>query len=223
MKLILSLWLVVSSSLCYAASPAFHLQNGDLLFQDLNCGEFCDSIDSVTYGYGNSYVSHVAMVIDSSESHPQVIEAGSRGVIITSLNQFLAQSLDESNHPRVMVGRINSVYQPLIESALHYSIAQLGKPYNSSFIAANGKAFYCSELIDNAFSYANHGIRIFRLNKMDFTDGKSSQILPLWQQYYQSLHVTPPQGFPGTNPGMMSRESFITIVHYYGKLRTHNN
>lgn len=223
MKLVFRLWLMTCTSICYAGSPSFNLHRGDLLFQDLNCGEFCDSIDSVTYGYGSSYVSHVALVINSNESQPQVIEAISKGVTITPLNTFLARSHDENGNPRVMVGRLNEHYQPLIESALNYSQQQIAKSYNASFIAANGNAFYCSELVDLAFESANHGMRIFHLNKMDFTDGKSTQISPLWQKYYQALQVAAPQGYPGTNPGMMSRESFISIIHYYGKLRTHES
>jgi hypothetical protein len=56
---------------------------------------------------------------------------------------------------------------------------------------------------------------------MNFTNGTSESITHLWQRYYDNLHMSAPQGMIGTNPGMMSRESFITIVHYYGDLRQH--
>lgn len=213
--------LIANSALADSSTNNFKLQAGDLLFQDLNCGKFCDSVDSVTYGYKNSYVSHVALVINASESNPQVIEAVSNGVSITPLAQFLGRSLDEQNQPRVMVGRLTPTYQKLIPEAINIAELQLGKPYNESFVAANGQAFYCSELIDYSFQNANHNHALFQHVPMDFTNGKSTKILALWQNYYQNLQVKVPQGQLGTNPGAMSRESSIQIIHFYGQLREH--
>lgn len=213
--------LIANSVLADSSTSSFKLQTGDLLFQDLNCGKFCDSVDSVTYGYKNSYVSHIALVIDASESNPQVIEAISNGVSITPLTQFLDRSLDEKNQPRVMVGRLTPTYQKLIPEAIQVAELQLGKPYNESFVAANGQAFYCSELIDYSFKSANHNYPIFQHLPMDFTNGKSTKILALWQNYYQNLQIKVPQGQLGTNPGAMSRESSIQIIHFYGQLREH--
>lgn len=213
--------LIICPALADVAANNFKLQAGDLLFQDLNCGKFCDSVDSVTYGYKNSYVSHVALVINASESNPQVVEAISQGVSITPLGQFLNRSLDEKHQPRVMVGRLSPTYQKLIPAAIHIAELQVGKPYNDSFIAADGQAFYCSELIDYSFQKANHNQALFQPLPMDFTNGKSTKILPLWQNYYQNLQVKAPQGQLGTNPGAMSRESNVQIIHFYGQLREH--
>ncbi len=198
----------------------YQLQNGDLLFQDLNCGELCDGINYVTYGFKNSYVSHVSMII-SIKPKPMVIEARSSGVVITSLEDFLNRSLDQDGKPRVMVGRLLPKYQPLIPKAIDYAKEELGKPYNSTFINAYGKAFYCSELIDYAFRMANNGKAVFQQNPMDFTNGKTSQILPIWQKYYSALNLQVPQGVQGSNPGEFSRESILKIVFFYGDLRTH--
>lgn len=211
-------WSLIAS---VALADSFQLESGDLLFQDLNCGKFCDSVDSVTYGYNNSYVSHVAMVINSTESAVQVIEAGSNGVVITPLNKFLTRSLDSHHHPRVMVGRLKPAYQYLIPIAIKDAKQQLGKPYNDSFIPAHGKSFYCSELIADSFQEANHQQVFFHSQPMNFADNHG-QILPLWRSYYQGLKIPVPQGYPGTNPGMMSRESMLVIVHEYGQLRKHN-
>lgn len=215
--------MLLFASLSYAASTEFQLRNGDLLFQDLNCGEFCDSVDSVTYGYDNSYISHVAMVVNGDESNVLLVEAVSNGVTIVKLHDFLARTEDAEHHSRTMVGRINSLqYQNLIPEAINYSKNQIGKPYNNSFINANESAFYCSELIVSAFYHANHNQNVFHYNHMNFTNGISESITLLWQKYYANLHMSAPQGMIGTNPGMMSRESFITIVHYYGDLRRHD-
>lgn len=202
---------------------AFQLQQGDLLFQDLNCGKFCDSIDNVTYGYNNTYVSHVAMVINVEPTEPQLIQAVGSGVGTISLAQFLATSHDSNNKPRVMVGRLKSPYQTLIPQAIIYSQQQIGKPYNDSFIPAHGKAFYCSELVAEAFKYSNHGIALFQTRPMNFMDKNNQQVLPLWQDYYSKLGISVPQGIAGTNPGAMSQESMIDIVYFYGQLRQHSN
>jgi hypothetical protein len=198
----------------------FQLESGDLLFQDLNCGKFCDGINSVTYGYNKSYVSHVAMVIVGGESHPQVIEALSDGVVTTPLKVFLNRSLDGDNQPRVMVGRLKPQYYNLILPAINAARSELGKPYNSSFIPASGKSFYCSELIADSFQKVNHNQEFFHSYPMNFNDAHG-KTLQLWYDYYRELNTPIPQGALGTNPGMMSRESMLDIVYYYGGLRVH--
>jgi hypothetical protein len=50
------------------------LQEGDLLFQDLSCGELCDAITGVTKGINNKSFSHCAMVIKDGENL-KVVEA----------------------------------------------------------------------------------------------------------------------------------------------------
>lgn len=201
----------------YAA--AYIPESGDFLFQDLNCGSMCDGIDSVTSGYANTYVSHVGMIVNTNP--PEVIEAVSNGVEITPLAKFLQRSLDSESKPRVMVGRLKPAYKKLIPDAIIIAREQIGKPYNSSFIPAKGKAFYCSELFDYSFRPVNNNQPFFHSAPMNFTDGKSSKILPLWQDYYKPLHIKAPQGVAGTNPGAMSRESMIEIIYFYGQLRQH--
>ena len=83
---------ILLSSCCaiitsWATENTFQLKLGDLLFQDTNCGEFCDSINSATTGYHKAMISHVAMVVNL---HPEmIIEANTHGVSISKLNQFL--------------------------------------------------------------------------------------------------------------------------------------
>lgn len=206
-------------SLHYSHAADYIPESGDFLFQDLNCGSMCDGIDSVTRGYDNTYVSHVGMIINTNP--PEVIEAVSNGVEITPLAKFLQRSLDSESKPRVMVGRLKPAYKKLIPDAISIAKKQIGKPYNSSFIPARGKAFYCSELFDYSFKAANNNQPFFHPAPMNFTDGKSSKILPLWQDYYKPLHIKAPQGVLGTNPGAISRESMIEIIYFYGKPRQH--
>lgn len=161
------------------------------------------------------------MVDRFNESGAIVIEAIGESVIETPIAKFLQRSHDINGNPMVVVGRLNKPYQPLIPKAIYYAKQQLGKPYNASFKPNNDNTFYCSELIYKAFSYANNNQPIFKLNIMSFKDIKTNQTTKAWKQYFAEIKDTPPEGQIGTNPGMMSRESNISIVYYYGKLRTH--
>jgi uncharacterized protein YycO len=200
-----------------------NLQLGDLLFQDLNCGSMCDGITDVTRGYHNTYISHVGMVVANKNHKVMIIEANGKGVVITPLNTFLQRSTNKNKQPLVMVGRIKYPYNKLIGSAIRYTTLQLGKPYNDAFTPNQTNSFYCSQLIYEAFKYANHDQPIFGLNIMDFTNHQTKKITHEWQEYFKSIHAKVPQGEIGTNPGMLSRESAIQIIYFYAKLRTHNN
>jgi hypothetical protein len=205
-----------------ASTSPFQLNVGDLLFQDLNCGVLCNGIGEVTEGVHHTYVSHVGMVESIQDHRVIVIEAIGNGVVETPLDKFLARSDDRHGGSMVMVGRLKPFYRSLIPSAVSYAKKQLGKPYNASFSPNARESFYCSQLIYSAFAYANHNEPIFRLNKMNFEDVKTQKIMPAWKIYFEEIHAAPPQGLLGTNPGMMSRDPAIIIVHYYGALRVHN-
>ena len=56
-RAIVSLIIVVSAFTLKGQD--FELTNGDLLFQDLDCGPFCDAIEKVTEGYRGAQLSHV--------------------------------------------------------------------------------------------------------------------------------------------------------------------
>eukprot|EP00121_Abeoforma_whisleri_P005710 Awhi_evm1s5180 len=70
---------LLSSSYCFcfniltaqgiSLSNSYSPQPGDLLFQDLDCVELCDAITSVTFGYENTQVSHVGMVVFVSKEN----------------------------------------------------------------------------------------------------------------------------------------------------------
>jgi len=206
----------------FANASPFKLQPGDLLFQDLNCGTLCDGIGEVTHGINNTYMSHVGIVISVSHKHTMVIEALSKGVVTTPLQTFLARSLDAQHHPRVLVERLKPQYQYLIPQAIKYAKQQLGKPYNATFVPNNEQSYYCSSLIYSAFLYANDNHNsIFHTHAMSFKDPHTQVTTHAWQEYFRQLHATPSEGMIGSNPGMMSRESALTVVHVYGKLRVH--
>ena len=197
------------------SDPGVALHPGDLLFQDLDGNPLCDAIEAVTTGCGNTRLSHVAMVVDTQ---PQVtlVEAVGSGVKLTPLSQFLLRSHDAAGHPKVLVGRLRQEYRDLIPQAVTYAKAQLGKPYDKPFTMGED-SFYCSELIYFAFLHADHGKPVFSTAPMTFKDPATGNFFPTWVDYYQKLGTPIPEGQPGLNPGGMSRDSCITIIHAYGQ------
>lgn len=206
-----------------ANSDQFKLRPGDLLFQDLNCGALCDGIGEVTYGINNTYISHVSMVIYDSNKQLEIIEANSQGVVLTPLTKFLSYSHDQDGNPMVIVERLRPEYQKLIPGAINYAKSQLGRPYNKTFAPNNSTSYYCSQLIYAAFLDANSGQSIFHTHKMSFKDSKTGQITLNWQNYFDQLKTKAPEGMTGTNPGMMSREPALKVVHTFGALRQHTH
>ncbi len=196
----------------------YHMQSGDILFQDLDCGILCNAIDTVTRGYDNTEINHVAMIIKATNDPKTtlIIEANNQ-VAIISLQDFLARSLDENSKPRVMVARLKKQYQYLIPMAIINMQTWLGKPYNKSFTENNNfNSFYCSQLLYDAFLLANK-YPFFNLHNMNFK--KNGKFVVAWQEYFNKLKIKIPQGELGSNPGMMSRSNKLEIIYFYGKLR----
>lgn len=197
----------------------FRLEVGDLLFQDLACGDLCDGVNSTTYGYQHTSVSHVGMVVSLDQSQPMMIEAVSAGVKLTPLDEFLLRSTDPSGHPRTMVGRVDVKTAALIPAAIQAARHDLGASYNATF-SPTGTGFYCSQLITQSFFEANHEQTVFALHPMNFKLEKSNQFSPAWVQYFAELKQPIPQGKPGNNPGRLSRDPHISIVYFYGQLHS---
>ncbi|MBL7136990.1 MAG: hypothetical protein ISS81_10460 [Candidatus Marinimicrobia bacterium] len=194
---------------------SFGLRQGDLLFQDLDCGPFCDAIEKVTQGYNGANFSHIGIVAGDSIENFVVIEAQPTGVDTTHLEVFLRHSLDLSGQPKVVVGRLKQKYRNLIPSAIGKAYSLIGKPYDKVF-DINNDAYYCSELIYEIFLFANNGKPIFKLQPMTFKDPATDNTFPVWKEYFSELEVSIPEGEPGINPGSISYSSIINIVHYYG-------
>lgn len=211
---------------CFAASDLKKNSNfvtgnyfchvGDLLFQSLPCGKFCNAIDQVTYGVGHTRIDHVAIVV-SCGAKPYVAEAVDVGVRKLPLRDFLAHSHDKFNNPRVWVGRVVSKYRKFIPAAVSFVQHQYGKPYNNSFINSSN-SFYCSQLIVSAFSAALGKAEVFSNKPMNFKNLRDRRMVPQWVSYYKKMHMKVPQGMPGSNPGQLSRSDNITIVAKLGRL-----
>ena len=197
------------------STASFTPQVGDLLFQDSDCGPFCDAIEKVTQGYQGANLSHIGMVISLDDNRLKVIEATTDGVIITDLNTFMNRSFDAEGKSKVIVGRLKAEHQALIPAAVEHAKSLLGKSYDHIFDVEND-TYYCSELVHDAYRKANKGKAIFQLYPMTFVDPDTEATFGLWADYYQELGESIPEGKPGLNPGGISRSPFIDIVHMYG-------
>ncbi|MFK7798591.1 MAG: YiiX/YebB-like N1pC/P60 family cysteine hydrolase, partial [Aureispira sp.] len=194
----------------------FELKAGDILFQDVDCGPFCESIEKVTSGVGGAKFSHVGLVIPKEKEGLVVIEAVSAGVVQTPLDSFFSRSFDANKQSKVVVGRMKQQHEHLIPKAIDFAQTKLGYPYDEVFDIAN-QQYYCSELIYYAFKHANKNSPIFQLQAMTYKDPATNSIFPIWADYFQELNVPIPEGAPGLNPGGMSKSDYINILHFYGK------
>jgi len=180
------------------------LQDGDLLFQNIDCGPLCDAIEKVTTGYKGNNFSHIGLVYKRNDS-VYVIEAISKDVHLTPIADFAARS----QHP-MYVAALKPAYKKLNKQALQYALQQQGVPYDNVFLYNNGK-YYCSELIYDAYKRANGGKPFFKLEPMTFKQPGTSQYFDAWISYYKELNADIPQGQPGINPGGISRSDKIVI------------
>lgn len=191
----------------------FNFQEGDILFQDCNCGEMCDAIEDVTTGIKNARFSHVAMVILDHDTL-KVIEANIYGVKIVELHNFLNRYKDSLDNPTIAVGRLEPKYRYLIPKATQFAKSELNKPYDTVFLL-NNDVYYCSELIYESFKYANHSKDFFKLNKMTFKKPNSSKFHTAFKSYYNSISCPIPEGKLGINPGAISRDKRLKVTFLY--------
>ncbi len=192
---------------------SFKFCDGDLLFQNIDCGPMCDAIKEVTHGYKGAEFSHVG-VFWFNHNNPMVIEAISAGVSITPLNKFLKRSVDEKGNPKVAVGRLNERYRKLIPTAISEALKLVGKPYDDAF-DINNDAYYCSELVYLMYLRANNNKPIFSLAPMTYKSPKTGKLYPVWKEYFENLKIPVPEGKPGLNPGGISCSNNIKVFFLF--------
>ena len=186
------------------------IKEGDLLFQDLNCGDLCNAIEAVTKGVEGKNFSHCAIVVKMSDSL-KVVEAIGSNVQLISLKHFFARSGDTNFIKNITIARLSNKYKSIIKNATIFALANIGKPYDDEFVMNDDK-FYCSELIYEAFKAANNQKDFFTLAPMTFKDPSTKLYFPAWVDYYKFLNKTIPEGKPGINPGLISRSKKINII-----------
>ncbi len=194
----------------YSCTSSFTLNEGDLLFQDLDSSPLCDAIEMVTPGYQEADLSHVGLIV-RDKGELKVLEAIPPKVKLTKINDFLSRSADKNNNPKVIVGRLKPPFTSAIKEATIFSKSKLNMKYDESFVL-NNNMYYCSELIHEAFIKDS----VFELLPMTFLHPKTKDTLEIWKEYYKELNIKIPQGDLGLNPGIMSLSKKIDIVHIYG-------
>lgn len=202
---ILSLLIITTLSLYAQNTPFNKLKDGDLIFQDMDCGPLCDAIEAVTEGYEGYHFSHMGMVHHKNDSI-YIIEAAGNAVRLTPLEKF-----SKNTNKPMYIGRVKQQYSSLIPLAIHFSLQQMGVPYDEEYIYDNG-SYYCSELIYDAFMFANGGKPFFELKPMTYKQPGTSAYFPAWVDYYKSISKPIPEGLPGCNPGGMLHADKINIV-----------
>lgn len=186
---------VFNTSTAQNAKPT--LKEGDMVFQDLDCGPLCDAIEAVTEGYKGRDFSHVAIIIKMNDEL-RAVEAIGKYVKSTSIDSLFARCPDPNKY---LVMRLIPEYKHLIPKAKKYALSTIGKAYDDRFIL-NNDSLYCSELIFQAYG-------IFDLQPMTYKDPKNGQYFPAWIDYYQALHSFIPEGLLGINPGLISRSPYL--------------
>ncbi len=189
----------------FAQVQSADLHNGDLLFQDLDCGPLCDAIEAVTTGYGGNSYSHMGMVVRRNDSL-LVVEAAGTAVRLVPLAAFIQRTTKP-----LLVTRLKKQHQRLVPAALQFALQQLGTPYDQEYRYNNG-AYYCSELMYDAFLHANHGHPFFRLEPMTYKEPGTNAFFPAWVDYYSQLGKPIPEGEPGCNPGGLSRSKKLQVM-----------
>ncbi len=209
MKLVFLTFFIVVVFIGCGNRDTVKLQQGDLVFQDLDCGELCDAIEMVTTGVYDKKFSHVAIVskIDS-DGKAYVIEAYD-GVSEVQFSELLKRN----PKTKVVIGRLKQEYQYMVPIAVARAYKLLGKPYDSKFML-NNDSYYCSELIYEIFKYDDKGkvIELFPLNVMTFKDPKTGKTMDVWIKYFKELGVSVPEGESGINPGAISRSRLIQVI-----------
>jgi hypothetical protein len=183
------------------------LRTGDILFQNLDCGDLCDAIEKVTKSYGGRQLSHIGLV-EIIDDNIYVLEAIGDRVQRTRLSKFSSRSNNE-----ILVGRIKKRYNDIIPKAITFVIQKLNVPYDDVFLYDNNK-YYCSELLYDAFKAANSDDDFFSLQPMTFKQPGSETYFPVWVDYYKKRNMDIPEGAPGINPGGISMSRKLDVYVY---------
>ncbi len=200
-------------------TPKHLIKQGDLLFQQLQCGPMCEAIEDATDGYNHYRISHVGIVVDSA-GKPYVLEAYGH-VRLTPIDSFLYRSLDSRGRPRVIVERLRRPYRNLIPKAIKYGKTLVGKPYDTVFSLAND-AYYCSELIYYMFRYS-YGKDFFPVHPMNFRSLADGHMPQVWIDYFAAMGMKVPQDSLGCNPADYSRSRYLKVLYILGRIDKNKN
>ncbi len=188
------------------------LEEGDLLFNVVGSGEgLAAAIADVTDGIDRQQITHVA-IVHLQQGVLYALEAtGKHGVWLTPIDSFI-NNADHTpdGKPLILVGRLKD--RSNIKQSVDKALSYLGYPYDSLYMP-DDSAVYCSELVQLSYTYAD-GTSVFPQQPMSFHD-KSGNVTGFWKDYYRKFGMDVPEGWPGTNPGGISKSEAIDIVYKF--------
>ena len=175
------------------------LKTGDLIFQDLACGELCDAIEAVTkeqLHVARPSLSHVGVVIRKG-SKTFVLEAYGDVVALTPIGEVMARKQDSASSviPLATIHWLPKGFQKRLQRAADRYV---GRPYDDRFAIGDG-TYYCSELVYEIFKQANGSREFFRLSPMTF-GVRGSSARKVWERYFEQLKIPVPEGQLGLSP-----------------------
>ncbi len=185
-------------------------KEGDILFASISCGPLCDAINKVTDGYAGKDYNHCALVVKHKDTLC-VVEAIGNKVQYNSIQKFYARVGDTTSVKNVLHMRLQNEYKNLIKVASIQAQTYVGQPYDDAFILNNNK-MYCSEVVYEAFKFANAGKPLFTCNPMTYKDPETKQFFEPWVEYYKQLAAPIPEGEQGINPGGISKSNYLKVV-----------
>lgn len=188
------------------------LEEGDLLFNVVGNEEgLAAAIVDVTDGIDHQQISHVAIVHMQHGTVYALEATGKHGVWLTPIDSFInnADHTPEGK-PLILVGRLKD--RSNITCSVNKALSYLGRPYDKLYMP-DDSAIYCSELVQLSYTYSD-GTSVFPQQPMSFHD-KSGNVTEFWKDYYRSFGMDVPEGWPGTNPGGISRSEAIDIIYKF--------
>ena len=181
---------ILTSAIVGNKASAQALKEGDIVFQTLPCGGLCDAIIATTPCENDRRFNHCG-VIRLKNNELYVVEAIGEKVQETPLSRFTARDTAR----QLAIGRPRYTSASEARAAAAKAASYIGRPYDDPFLPGDS-ALYCSELIWE--SCRNNGKRIFTTAPMTFKEGGETH--KAWQEYYQSIGASIPEGVPGINP-----------------------
>lgn len=192
------------------------LQTGDLVFVGLPMdysldgdGDTMDSAIVAATGDDELNMIHVAIAEVDEDDEVWIIDATIKhGVDRHPLSVFLEDfTLKDGSYPEFVIKRLvdNFNAEQWVENAKKY----IGLPYDVAFQPTES-AFYCSELVEASY-LSESGSSLFHNAPMNFKNA-DGEFPVYWEQLFERINSTIPQGEPGTNPQAMSKESCLETV-----------
>lgn len=200
------------------------LQKGDLLFQLRVGGDVEYIISRLFAGRNGVSLNHVAIACGNNE----IIEACRPQVHRIKVDHFLQKSVrDTAGQPCVIHARILPELQSLTDAAVSFAEQQVGQCYDDQYSnkkhsnkqhRSKRQEWYCSELILEAFRYANKGHFVFPETPMSFRDMETGELFPYWTTFFKKAGKPIPEGEPGSHPALMSCSEKLEILSVMGQM-----